>query len=255
MKLRAAWTLVIGIAVVGGLVGCQPAAKAPSDTPDTTSPNGTPTPGTPGETPTAPVVDTSFLEKMPNELKHDGFAYSGLGNPKPTKFRMTSNDGQPTREGEQVSKFVEMRDGIAVFQVERSGDLSLLGTDELAVAKDGIYALKTSLGELDSRSLELPSDPNVRKFWTNKSKLTQPEKQVVTITGNYTVIGVQRVKTPAGEYDALVLTAEGPIQIGDKRMTMRAKSWYVKDIGVVKQTIERQVGKDKPVLVTLEMMP
>lgn len=246
-RVTRGWVAGLGLSLVltGGLVGCQPKADTAA------TPGSAVTATKPAETPTP----AAFLEQMPSELKHDGFAYSGLSNSKPARFRMTSSDGKEAREGEQTSNFIEMRDGTAVFQVVRSGDLADLGTDELAVAADGVYALKTSLGELDTRSLEMPSDPNAKKSWSNQSKLTRPDGQVVTITGNYRVVGTEKVTTPAGTWDALVLTAEGPIKIGDTSLTMRAKSWYVKDLGVVKQTIERRQANSAPVTVTLEMIP
>lgn len=201
-----------------------------------------------------PAQPSSEKGAIDESLRHDGFLYSGLGSDKPVRYRLVRQEGAAPETGEQVSKLKESQDGRAVYTVERTGGLSVLGTDELLVDSKGVYTTKSSLGEMDSKNLELPAKVEPGATWKERHTLTQPSGEKVTIESSYKVVGTEKVRTELGTFDALLVTAKGPVEVGSQKMTLSAKTWYVKEKGPVKLVVVQDLGGKKTTM-TMEMVP
>lgn len=232
--------LVLGVALAalfGSVFGC--ASKSPdsakTDPAGTTGSTGTPEPATGGSGGEKPV-DTSWIATLPAELKGDAFGYYGLSQGRTMEYRMTA--GGTTQTGTQAITFKGLEGGVAKFSVERGGDLAQMGSTEVELRKDGIYAISSSIGDIGKPSLEMPMALPTGKTWTTKNELKQGDSGGMTSEQKYRVVGLERVTTAAGPFEALLVTSEGPASIGGQPYSMKTRSWFVKDLGAVKWEIE-----------------
>jgi hypothetical protein len=220
MKLRTASALLLAILM---LAGCQNAGE------------GSNTAGGPGVTATGDSApkEPAWTSEVPEELKHDAYRYYGLTNPEPIYMEAVYPEG-PTRSGTQVTKFVEMKDGHAVFTIERTDDLAALGNQTVSVEKDGIYVTQADVAKVD-HDLEMPSDLSAGKTWKNHLESTGGQDFVVDST--FKVEGPEKVTTGVGEREALLITSTGTGTLAGKKVTMSSRNWYTKDVGQVKAEI------------------
>lgn len=232
MTIRRTFVLgLASIAVLVGSVGCAP--KEP-DSAGTTGKSLEPASGGTPETPKA--VDTSWIETLPASLKGDAFGYYGLSEARTMEYRMTA--GGQSQTGTQTITFKGLEGDKAKFSVERGGDLAQMGSTELELRADGIYATSSSIGDIGKPSLEMPMALPTGKTWTTKNELKQGDTGGMTSEQKYRVVGLERVTTEAGPFDALLVTSVGPASINGKPYTMKTRSWFVKGLGAVKWEIE-----------------
>jgi hypothetical protein len=211
----------------------------------------TPAPTVIGEGATAPSID-----QVPSTLRHDAFEYYGLANPEPIHMELIQPGASP-RTGSQLRRLKEIRDGEAIFEVEHTGELAaLLGTMEVAVRNDGIYALGSSLTTGATNDLELPADLGSGRTWQMDRKVERSDGQSLHHTGSFKVVGTERVTTPAGEFEALRLESSGSVQQGAQALPMQTRSWYVRGKGVVRMEIDTTIdGKKSTVRIEASQPP
>lgn len=234
--------------------GCTPKAQ---ETAANTSTSGTPTaapnPSSPagstpnGGSPTAPAPD---LAAIPANLKHDAFEYYGLGNANPIDMEVANSAQSGVMTGAQTTKFEGMKDGKAVFSIERTGGLISLGMQKVTVEPDGVYATESSIVKLE-RELELPAELTPGKTWANRTVVDQPS-QKVDVKNTFKVVGPTKVTTKAGERDALLITSTGKGQIQGQNVTINSKSWFVRGVGNVKSELTIQYPNNRTEKVTIQ---
>ncbi len=195
----------------------------------------------PPESPTSP----------PAALQHDAYHYYGLANTSPFKLKF-SLAGSDEIRGEQTAKVKEMKKDRWVYAVTRTEGLAQLGNDEVALQSDGIYTVSTTLGKLDQKELELPASLPTGKSWWRTEKLTETTGQVVQTRAVYKVVGVQKIETSAGPFEALLITADGTAKFDDKPGSMNSKFWFARDIGMVKMESKVKLKGGKEVHYSIE---
>ncbi|AIE86432.1 hypothetical protein [Fimbriimonas ginsengisoli] len=239
------WTPILALAILGG---CQ--AK---DAANPTSGGSATSSGTASTTTTPPKLDVS---QIPADLKHDGYAYYGLGSAAPMKMEIRSSS-QPNQvlTGTQTIALKEIKDGKPVFTISRDGQLGdLVGQQEVVLEKDGIYNTASTVAKVGAHDLELPAKlaPGVK--WTSHTEVDRPDKPEQQLEDNSTctVVGPQKVTTKVGEHDALLITSSGKGTIAGKKVVTTSKSWYVKDRGSVKTVLSTTFPDGKVQTITIQ---
>lgn len=184
--------------------------------------------------------ETADEKKMPANLKHEGFEYSGLGSGQPLTYTV-KRTGFPDGEGTMTTQFLGIKDGKAGFARKREGDVASLGDDTVGVSADGVYVESMTSGSLGKPTLELPKDLAVGKTWSDKVEI-EVGGQKVTQSANYKVAKEEAVKTGIGTVNAKLITVDGTITNGDTKSPLNAKFWYAKDVGLVKMTMSVKAG-------------
>jgi hypothetical protein len=228
-KLR---TLPLLVALA--LVGCQNDAKNPAPS-ATTSPKPAPTTGTP-ETPDQTPPATVSLDQLPSDLKNEAFSYYGLGYSKPMDMEVVDSSQPGTMTGAQTITLKEIKDGKAVFQIERTGNLAQLGAQEVTLEKDGIYVTASDVAKVN-HDLELPNDLSAGKTWKNRMVVDQPGREV-EMDSTFKIVGERKVKTKVGDRNALLITSTGQGKMQGQKVRMVSENYYVRDIGGVKSVIK-----------------
>jgi hypothetical protein len=195
-------------------------------------------------------VSNPTSEDIPSELKHDAFRYYGLSNLK--SVEMERRGGGPSISGGRVVRLTGIVDGKALYDIDNTGGLEAMPDEKLSVEKDGIYTVGLSGGTMTpARNLSLPADLTPGKTWPNKTTLKMDSGQTLVADHTYKVVGEQKVKTKAGEFDALLVEAGGPTEQNGMKMQAQMKIWLVKDVGPVKMEMTMNVN-GKPVTHIIE---
>ncbi|MCW5942564.1 MAG: hypothetical protein KIS66_10055 [Fimbriimonadaceae bacterium] len=244
--MRNSRTLLVLIAVLGlSTFGCQPsapkdAANAPTEAPASageTKPNEA--------TSEAPKPD---LAALPADLKHAGYDYYGLGNPKQVELEIVS--GTNVHTGTQTTTLEKIENGKASFHVDRTGGIAMLGSGDYSLEKDGVYAVGSSLGTV-SRSIELPADLAPGKTWTVDFKL-EASGSDLKYKATMKAVAIEKVKTKSGTYDAIRIESSGPGTHNGKPIKMAMKGWYAKGEGAVKMEMSITDEKGQTNSTTIE---
>lgn len=223
-KLR--WLLP---AVLVAAVGCaSTTAKSDPSAPKGESP-ATPTEGQ------ATKTQAPTLADIPAELKHDGYSYYGLGNSKPMSMEAVNPANQSVMTGTQTITLKEIKDGKAVFLIERTGQLTQLGTQEITLEKDGLYVTANSAAKAN-HDLEMPAKLTPGTSWPNRTVVDGVNS--VTLDSTFKVVGESKVKTKVGERTGLLITSTGKGTIGGQPVTLESQNWYVRDLGGVKSIVK-----------------
>lgn len=193
--------------------------------------------GSSPETPPPP------MDALPANLKHEGFAYYGLGNSGELSFEVISSLAPGPSTGNASSKLVAIEGGAAKFITTRTGPLAQLGDEELEVRPDGIYNTRIGGEPVEPAQLVIPSELPKGKTWTTKGSVKLATGKTLDQNIVYTVVGAEKTKTKAGEFDALKVTAKGEIKFDGKSSQSQVAAWYVKDVGIVKMTISTNEPK------------
>ena len=61
---------------------------------------------------------------VPDPLKHEGFVYYGLSGGKELNLEVRMSSSPTVFTGSQKAKFVEMKGAVAIYQIERTGDIA-----------------------------------------------------------------------------------------------------------------------------------
>lgn len=231
------------------LFGCaKPESKAASD--------ATKTPESASNLESKPPEEPKGLpiSSVPADLKTEAFSYYGLENLSPIEYEVISSAIGAPQTGTSTTTLAEVKDDIARFVTSRTGEaLSQMGDEEVEARKDGVYNTKIGGHPVEPAQLVLPSDLAAGKTWSTKGKVTAQTAQGLKTfdqSFEYKVIGTEKVKTKAGEFDSLKVTAKGTITVDGKKNQSEVVAWYVKRVGTVKMDI-RSSG-DRKVSMTIE---
>jgi hypothetical protein len=245
--MRNLRNLVISmILLVAAISGCSKPASP--DTADTKGPVQAKGEETASPSAAKPAPDPSTI---PSEVKHTGYPYYGLDHAKPIEYEVRRSDRSDTSMGTATTRLTVVKDGVAGFITERTGALSELGAEEVEARKDGIYNVRIGGKEVKPQQLVMPADLAVGKTWSTKSAVELDTGRVEESL-NFKVAGQEKVKTKAGEFDAMKVTASGEFKVGDQSAKANVTAWYVKEVGTVKMTIVRNDPGGKPLTMTVE---
>lgn len=264
-------TFLLAILVVAGCSSSSkpdPAKATPSSEPSTNSlgaknsggtaennPPATPETAKTGEVKkeeTKPDAPAPKIDEIAADLKHDAFLYYGLENAKPINYVLKVK-GQPKEiRGSQSFTLKSVKDGKAIFELNRTGDLSVMGTTELSLEKDGLY-MTSSLGTPSGvHSLEMPSKLKDGASWDDHTDISA-NNQTMKFDNTVKVVGRQKVTTSVGSYgDALLVVSNGKGVVNGAKTMMQTKTWYVKRRGPVKVVVVQTPEKGAPNSFTLE---
>ena len=186
------------------------------------------------------------LASLPADLKHEGYAYSGLECDKTMEFEIKRPTDKAPQVGTQTNKLVSIEKGVAKFTTERTGLLAdLVGTEEVELRHDGIYTTKTGGGPANPAQLDLPSEMPVGKTWTSHGVVTMLDGRTIEQNVSFKVVGMEKVKTKAGTYDSLKVTGSGSLKAAGKELKMNLTAWYVKGLGNVLLNVSSPEGSTR----------
>lgn len=227
--------------------GCKnQEAGAKTETPPKA--NGKPAPKA-VEPPSKPGLS---LDQLPPDLRNPAFEYYGLGSAEPQAVEVLTTSNPEPESGEQIFRLKEIKDGKAVFEVERTGALASQGTGEMLLTKDGLYTSKLWGTELKPPQLEIPADLTIGRTWVSKGEITLPTGQKTKLDNSWRVAAQEKVKTKAGEFDAIRIDGGGSMTTDGQKMSIRFKGWFVKGRGGVKIELHSTGPARKAESVTIE---
>ena len=233
------------------MVGCQKEAEN-SATPKpagtaTTAPTDAPAiPGAPPKEPTPAVVK---LGNVDQKLKGDGFSYYGLGYEKPLTYSYVQDTGAKPTEGTQIVQISGTPES-PVFHMIRGGSLADLGSEDLIIKADGVYAIGSKLGKFDPPTIALPNNLTVGKSWTNDQNIKKDSTAVHVLMDNK-VSKAESVTTPAGTFDTFKVHSAGRMTTPSQNVPFSSDSWYAKEVGLVKFSLTTKGQDGKSVTATM----
>lgn len=225
---------MLGSALLFAIVGCGPKAEAPDK--EGTSQTQVEKPGL----------------KVQGALISEGLKYVGY----PFDKKITYEANGLTTTGEKLTEILipsyESRtDGTGLLTFSYDGEPTDLPSETYAVEKTGIYGVSLGGTEVKPRVMALPAVVEIGKTWSGKTTYQQP--QTVIIDTTFKIVGREKVKVLAGEYDALLVSETGTLKIGDNPSTkVSGKSWFVSGIGAVKRTMTQTDSAGKTSNITIE---
>lgn len=228
-------------------LGCTPPSTTGATPPD--SKNSTGTSAEPGKT----TENKPDPGSVPSELKHDGFAYNGFGRTTPVSYLFSKVQGDKGEKGTQSAELKEVKDGTAAYTVNRTGSLEAIGREELLVKKDGVYLVSTSLGSPESPVMLMPASVKPGTVWDYSYELTTSGGGKMSFKGKARALQNESLKVAAGTFDTLLVSETAEMNNAGTKGTVSSKTWYAKDIGVVKMKMEVKDQTGKIVTSTIEL--
>jgi len=189
---------------------------------------------------------------LPENLKSEGYSYYGLNYDKPMNMEVQASTNTAIQTGTQITKLKEIKDGKAIYSIERTGNLGeLLGNMEVSLEPDGIYVKTSTKAKVGARDLELPAQMTTGREWTTKVLVDQAG-QKMDVTNFFKIVGRESVKTPLGTYDSIVVTSTGVGTMNGQNIRMETKGWYVKDRGMVKAVLTNSNAAGQKGTITIQ---
>jgi hypothetical protein len=237
---RSRYPLAAGLILVAFLWGCSPKASEPK----------------PAETKTTSTAPTPEAEKpkpvLPETLKSEAYRYYGLSNEKPLDMEVISR-AQPgsTTTGAQLNTLSAVEGSVATYQISRTGNLQAqLGNMEVTLESDGIYVKSSDIAQVGKHDLEFPNTVTPGFKWSSRTQVTQPNREI-DLTVDSKIVGVVKLKAKSGDVDALLVTSGGKGKVLGQPTRMESKSWFVKDVGMVRSEMKTSGEKGKSQTVTI----
>ena len=235
---------------VGFAAGCQQASTS-SDASSDQKPEGTTSGSAPAGTKTEEMEGEA---KIPDELQTPAYHWYGLNNTKPIHYRATLPKGV-TYEGDQTCSFKEMKDGKALFTLDRTEGLEqALGDETIELAKDAVYTLGSTAFTNSIHSKELPAEVKAGQTWDVNVELKMQGNLTLKNTQHFKIVGPESVKTPTGSHDALKIVSTGEQTFNGTTYAAQSQYWYVRDHGLVK-SISVLKAKGQSQTITVEETP
>lgn len=233
------------------LFGCGPKG-APTE-PAKPDP-GASTQASPGETETEEAASPVALplDSLPASLKNDAFAYYGLGRSEPSLFEYALNDQAPA-EGSVTVKLIEVKDNEAKFLMERAGALAPLGNQELVLKSDGLYSTMLAGSPIEPMSIEMPSKITKGATWSTSGKFKLPTEVEAQQSTSLKVVGFEKVKVKAGEFQAAKVSGTGKLVSAGKTTTSTMTAWFAKDVGMLKLVIDAKDSEGSAARIRIEL--
>jgi hypothetical protein len=225
--------LLLGLAMVAAVAcGPQPTAQAPA--------------GGTGTEPASPVI--------PQELRHEGFEYYGIGAERRPLLEMAApaQGAGGVITGSQQFEVVEVTAEGARVRQSWTGNLAAsLGHGEVLVTPEGIFSIRLADHPVEPPQMELPA--RLEEGFTRDSSSTfrLPTGQTVEQKATLTVLGPRQIDTKAGPYDTIAVRLEGTAVVDGVPMPVRTVTYYAKGVGPVRVELHTKAG-DKEEVVTLE---
>lgn len=199
----------------------------------------------PEETPAVADAD------VPEELKHDAYAYLGLKRTEALRYAVTL-PGQPASTASRVIKLVSVEDGKLTFDEQYTDSLAMLGNLTYEVTTDGVYTVKASAGEIGGRSMLMPAKLEPGATWESDSAIKLDSGGSADAKATYKVVGTEKVTTKAGEFEALKVTSTGTGKVAQDDVKLDTTMWLVRDMGMVKFTM-KITRPDAPLELSFEL--
>lgn len=263
------WLLVSLAAVIAGCTGSK--SLYPEVKPDTASAPPKSDAATALPAKIEPVLELKGeLAKLPESLQHDAAYYYSLTYDKPLaiKYKTTivakKGAAPETSEGSGTisTRLTNLGESEASFVVDRSDSLTsvLGGQEQLALRKDGLYAMSLGGKPLDKPVMELPSDLSAGKTWESSLKTDIEGSGYIDLKMTNRIIGTEKIATQFGDFDALKIESSGTMSSKDPKTGKTAGSktsmtqWMVKGVGVVKMTLNVKFDDGKEQTTNLELV-
>ncbi len=167
-------------------------------------------------------------------------------------MELTISDQKAIRTGSQSIRFEGMKDGKAVYSVDRTGQLASLGTEEWTITDKGVFTTKSSMMDIGQDAMELPANPKPGMTWKVHTKSDQAAAKM-DMEMTFKVVGIESVTTKAGKFkSALLIEQDGKGSLQGQKVRTESKNWYVKGIGLVKATMMNHVEGGKSESLTIQ---
>lgn len=181
---------------------------------------------------------------LPEKLLTAGADYYGVTNSSKLTYEVTDPSGKKN-DGTQTGKLSAVSEDKATFELTRVDIVNPgTNTDQIEVRPDGVYAVATGGQKFTNPPMELPADAAPGKSWKINTEVSAGGS-VAKMTGDLKITGNEKVKTPAGEFDTIVVQLTGNIKLKGQSQPISGKSWYAKGIGLVKQELVQTVSGTK----------
>jgi len=190
--------------------------------------------------------------RLPAALRNDAYRLYGLSSGGTRRYRMSDGSGAGA-VGSQRSELLAIDGGSARFRIVRTGALAALGSLEVVLDADGVHLVGSSNGALAAPALVMPARLAAGTTWRSEYVETPPGGTPVRYGGNDVVDGPERVRTPAGEFDAVRVSTTASVESGSDRATLRLRAWYVADIGSVRVESESTPTQGEPSRIVVEL--
>lgn len=218
------------LACLIGLAGC------------TDSETNEPAPIAPG----APVSSNDI--GIPAELVTDGLELMGHPFDKKITYQVTGFPIGSSSEQIVVPSYDADKKQLT-FSYEGSPNMS---SETYELRPDGVYGVSLAGNALEPPLKALPSEVSDGLSWPSVGTLKQGAG--IDIDTTIRVTGREKVKVPAGEYDALVIAEEGTIKTEGGTLKVTGKAWYVEGIGAVKRLVDQTDPTGKASNITIEAL-
>jgi hypothetical protein len=193
---------------------------------------------------TTPIVTTGTVEPaqavVPEALKTAAYEYKGLASNKMLTYSAQFSPEMGPEDGTETILIQESSGGTVKYNVERTGSLTLLGTDTLELSDKGVSLIASSQGVLDTPSIELPADIAVGKEWKGTTTMSSGSRKFES-NSTFKVLREEKVTVAAGTFDCLVIESHmtakvsgssNPAENGTAKTDLLA--YYAKGVGMVK---------------------
>ena len=127
-----------------------------------------------------------------------------------------------------------------------------MSSETYELRPDGVYGVSLAGNALEPPLKALPAEVTDGLSWPSTGTLNQGAG--IDINTTIRVIGREKVKVPAGEYDALVIAEEGTIKTEGGTLKVTGKAWYVEGIGAVKRLVDQTDPTGKASNITIEAL-
>ena len=236
--------------------GTKPSTSSTSTTstekPPTETPATAPKPDTKVATADSPKEPTAPSDPVPADIKTEGYEYSGVGHTGAIDMELTMSTTKDVITGSQTVALKEVKDGKAVYSIDRTGGLASLGTEEWTLSKEGVFTSKSSMMDVGDKAMELPAVPKPGMTWKVHTKSDQPTvKMDMNIT--FKIVGKQSISTKGGKFDdALLVEQDGVGTLQSKKVRTVSQNWYVKGLGLVKANMKTTNPDGKTESLTIQ---
>lgn len=235
----------LGLAIVGG---CQAPKREVGASPSPTTPSETT-----ADAPASPESSTGASQEekaqqsqaVPASFLHEGARYYGLNHTKSLTYQFREGESQPV-EGEQQVRIAQVSDDRVELMITRSGGLGRLGNSEMKLDKNGVWTVRQQGMNPKTPVLEIIPNFQVGSTWNIANDMEFGDSgTTMKFKATYKAVREEKVSTPAGEFQAILVTVDGQFESETTRGTIQTRSWLVRDIGLVKMTSLANMGTEK----------
>ena len=184
-------SLILFVVLV--VAGCSAPPAKPAVPAEPKAPNAQAQAPAPAAKPIAPPAEPATAQLS------EAARYYGVEAKGPIDFELTDSTRKGIQTGSQTMAFKEMVGGNPVYEMKRTGGLSVIGDQTVIVDKAGVRTLASSLGTLKGDSIELPANIKPGVTWHAKTTLTTPAGQDLTNDNEFSAVGMTDIKTKGGK--------------------------------------------------------